>query len=247
LKTKAFTLIELLVVIAIMGVLAALLLPALSKAKQRAYRIGCLNCLRQQGIALKNYTDEAGDYPPYGPYVTVSGGQGGQIRTNFWDVKLQPYLSHNIAVSHCPSLTTQVTSIASKTSSFAVDDRINWFSNGSLLPAPNLSYGYNAVGTRSPDYMAQPPVYGLDATKENLVLYPSEMISITDYNPYADDDGDGDWHPYAAYALTLWGRHDDGANTLFCDCHAACYGTNFLHAKPVWWNLDGMPHPSSDP
>lgn len=63
-RRRAFTLIELLVVLAIVAILAALLLPAISTAKQRAAQVTCINNLRQLGLGMKLYVDSSNDTFP---------------------------------------------------------------------------------------------------------------------------------------------------------------------------------------
>ena len=124
-KTRKFTLIELLVVIAIIAILAAMLLPALSQAREKARMISCVNNEKQMMLSFHMYADDNGERTPrYAGYRAPSVVMPSSVY-DYWFEYLMPYVQ-NHQVFSCPTETR---------------DRV--YSGGSSVVHPDFPEGVN--------------------------------------------------------------------------------------------------------
>jgi prepilin-type N-terminal cleavage/methylation domain-containing protein len=151
-RIQAFTLIELLVVISIIAILAAMLLPALSRAKQTALRTRCLNNIRQAGLATTMYASDSQDALPYGYVLAGESSQNGNASTgNCWtnfisllglkdQTSIQKFYS-------CPVASAQL-SQNTDPRTYAANANINWYNGAAgAYSFVKISTPHKATGT----------------------------------------------------------------------------------------------------
>jgi prepilin-type N-terminal cleavage/methylation domain-containing protein/prepilin-type processing-associated H-X9-DG protein len=221
-KRKGFTLIELLVVVAIIAILAAMLLPALSKARERARQAVCLSNLKQIGLAFLMYLE---DYDNWIPYGYVEGG----LWSGYGDPNIGPWYFLLSKYFKIPVYDFY---------RFGGPNWGNWLKGPCVFTCPSQRLTYpnpqpvsysppiSIVSVFVPNYTGVRGGKPYIMVKYQKIKKPSEKVFIADtgtlttsqpfyFNPWLNDIDRGD---YANGGLSF--RHLKGTNLLYFDGHA---------------------------
>jgi len=244
---KAFTLIELLVVIAIIAILASLLLPALSKAREQARRSVCKGNLQQFGKGMITYSNTHGDFWPFAEFYAKSpnsaynqmnnGNASGYHNAIFSLAELYPQYIDDPKVFSCPS----------------TDDRaeltvVTYAAQSAALCTGTWTKFFGAVGTenrQSDGNLVQATFMGVDRGNgtlpgRNTSYMYDDIGHFRDMQPGSVRAGDAKQTTSLANFPTVSNHGDEGNNMLFWDGHVSWETSNYCgvcNTDNIWkWN-----------
>jgi prepilin-type N-terminal cleavage/methylation domain-containing protein len=173
---KGFTLIELLVVIAIIAILAALLIPAISAAKDKARRTVCLNNLQQINLGIRMYSDDANDTSP--------SAQTTNRMVNYYRTLVQSYVglkgpaSPQDKLFACPADTFRYWTSPGVVAVFSPTGRHESSAQG------YSSYAFNGINKETTNSSASGSILGIAGQKLSAIKHPAKTVLVTEQSSF---------------------------------------------------------------
>jgi prepilin-type N-terminal cleavage/methylation domain-containing protein/prepilin-type processing-associated H-X9-DG protein len=246
---SAFTLIELLVVIAIIAILAAMLLPALAKARARAQQAVCLSNTKQWGLAVTMYVDDNNQTFPFPRFqvsstvdqdnpswLAINGYHNLQQGDDVWFNALPSYVASKpmYVWAYDPTLFNNGKSIFTcpTASSQGIDAADSSAASGDMIPGarPLFGYGMNSKSLAVENLNAFVPLL-----KTSMIAHPSAFVLFSDVR---NRSAESPYYGTAANQVTLAtphcyttrfsSRHNKGGNITFGDGHSAYFKYDYV-------------------
>ena len=235
---KHFTLIELLVVIAIIAILAAILMPALSQARERSKTAGCANSLKQLGIGFASYLDSQNDWYPY--YHGYNGTIDGTVawREQLGDTKCVPFRQRPTDrtftdILRCPSHSYKLTSGGRGVGKNYYDYEGTYVSNSVREDWTGYGLGKadaNTKGCKS-IHLYNPSAFVVLAEKRRATDTTREKFTNHFFYRYTDFHSNANpINPTSDYGSMIdLSAHNDRANYLCADGHVVNWAFNEVY------------------